>query len=55
MPIVLNDAGVGEVGSGIEPRKHSCFDSMESDEEILPHNKSKPHAGKNMLKANTKH
>ena len=37
MLVVLDDAGVGEVGSGIEPRKHSCFDTMESDEEILPH------------------
>jgi len=55
MPVVLDDAGIGEAGSGIEPRKHSCIDSMESDEEILPHsNKERyPHSKRpQMLNAN---
>ena len=45
MPVVLHNASVGEVGSGIEPRKHGCFDSMKKDEKILPHARTKqyPH------------
>ena len=35
MSVVLDDASVGEVGSGIEPWKDSCFDAVKCDEEVL--------------------